>query len=155
MKKAYFECAKKYGIPWQGRMNNGAWDDKTVYNKCISLCNSYLYGICCSVINTLGYSPALGILHTGSMLSLAFDIADLYKIDFSIPLGFELARDFDNKDYSQEDIEKELRRRALKKFQEEKLLLKILNDMEDLFNDSLHNKKSEVHAEENIINVAV
>jgi len=141
MKKVYIECAKKYGIPWSGRMIHGEWDKQTLYNKSISICNSYLYGICSAVLNTLGYSPALGLLHTGDMLSLAFDMADLYKINISIPLGFEIARDYRDKKIPDHIVEKELRKRALLRFQGSKFLTQILNDVNEIFDDNLHSKK--------------
>jgi CRISPR-associated protein Cas1 len=146
MKKIYVECAKKYGIPWNGRMKHGEWDKQTLYNKAISICNSYLYGICCSVLNALGYSPALGLLHTGDMLSLVFDIADLYKMDLSIPLGFEIARDYRDKKIPDNMVEKELRKRALVRFKGSKLLTQILTDIEDIFDGNLHSEK---HKEQN------
>jgi CRISPR-associated protein Cas1 len=145
MKKIYIECAKKYGIPWNGRVKHGEWDKQTLYNKSISICNSYLYGICCAVLNTLGYSTALGLLHKGDMLSLVFDIADLYKINFSLPLGFEIACDYKDKKIPDQEVEKELRHRTLQKFQDCKLLTLILTDLEDIFNDS--NMCSEKHNE--------
>lgn len=141
MKKVYTECAKKYGIPWTGRMKNGEWDKQTVYNRAISICNSYLYGICSAVLNTLGYSTALGLLHTGDMLSLVFDMADLYKADISIPLGFEVARDYNERRIPEDMIEKELRKRALAKLQGSKFLTRILNDVEEIFNGDLHSEK--------------
>lgn len=38
-----------------------------------------LYAVCQAAIVSLGYSPALGFVHTGKQLSFVYDIADLYK----------------------------------------------------------------------------
>jgi len=155
MKKAYIECAKKYGVPWSGRMVEDAWNDQTVCNRAISICNSYLYVICSAVLSVLGYSTALGILHNGNMLSFSFDMADLYKIDFSIPLGFETAAKFKFIPWDSL-IEKDLRRRALNKLCEMKLLTKILRDTEDLFGSViLPHQEHEVPDEKNIVGLSV
>jgi CRISP-associated protein Cas1 len=142
MRKIYFEAALKYGIPYSGRTIYGDWTKQTAYDKAISIINSFLYGICASVINALGYSTALGLLHSGNMMSFTFDIADLYKSEFSIPLGFEIAMLYKKRVISDIDFEKQVRRRSLSKFQENKLLERILTDLEELLDDSGRCKKS-------------
>ena len=89
VKAKYLELAKKYGVPWVGRSISGEWNDQTTYNQALSLANHCLYGIVASALQALGYSSGLGIIHEGHMQSLVFDIADLYKIDYSIPTAFE------------------------------------------------------------------
>jgi CRISPR-associated protein Cas1 len=37
-----------------------------------------------------GYSPALGFIHIGKMLSFVYDIADLYKTELTIPVAFHV-----------------------------------------------------------------
>jgi len=153
MKKIYIECAKKYGIPYSGRMTDSGWDKNTIYNKGISICNSFLYGMCCAVIVSLGYSPALGLLHTGDMLSLVYDIADIYKVRFSIPLGFEVAHDFAKSNIPVERAEAEVRKRALVKIRAMKLLHQIVNDVGVVFNGGISYKKSKESDEEVAIGI--
>jgi CRISPR-associated protein Cas1 len=143
MKKIYVECAKKYGVPYSGRMKDGDWDKNNAYNKGISLCNSYLYGIVTAVLVSMGYSPALGLLHTGNMLSLTFDIADIYKPTFSIPMGFEIAQDLGHKRIYPDKIEGEIRKRALKKLREDKYVHKIVDHIGVLFNGHIHSEESD------------
>jgi len=134
MKKIYIESAKKYGIHWIGRMKEDQWENNTIYNKGISICNSFLYGMASAVLNALGYSPALGLLHTGNTLSLSFDIADIYKSEFSIPLGFEIAREASkNKELN---VDKEIRRKALSKIKDEKLISKMVADIKYIYDDN-------------------
>lgn len=153
VKKIYIDCAKKFGVPYSGRMRDSEWDKNTIYNKGISICNSFLYGMCCAVLVALGYSPTLGLLHTGDMLSLVYDIADIYKVRFSIPLGFEVARDFAKSNLPVERAESEIRKRALTKMREMKLLHQIVNDVGVIFNGSIHNKESERQDEEVAIGI--
>lgn len=48
-----------------------------------------MYGLCNAAIVSLGYSPGLGFVHTGKMMSFAYDIADLYKLETALPAAFE------------------------------------------------------------------
>lgn len=155
MKKLYIEYAKKYGIPYSGRMREDSWDKNTVYNKAISICNSLLYGMCCSVLVSLGYSPSLGLLHKGDMLSLVYDIADIYKPIFSIPLGFELAKDINDKTTPPEIVDKEIRKRALGLLMKLDIINKTIIDIGDLFNDNLLNKKYQRNDKKVTINVSL
>lgn len=141
VKKCYMDNAKKYGIPYSGRMKEDSWDKNTVYNKAISICNSLLYGMCCSVMVSLGYSPSLGLLHKGDMLSLVYDIADIYKPVFSIPIGFEIAKNIDKDNTSSDKLDSKIRSIALQKLKDICLINKIISDIGELFNDSLLNKK--------------
>lgn len=54
-------------------------------NRALSSGPATLYGLAHAAIVSLGFSPALGFIHTGKILSFAYDIADLYKADYLIP----------------------------------------------------------------------
>ena len=41
-------------------------------------------------MNTLGCTPGLGFIHTGSSHAFIYDIADLYKAELTLPLAFSL-----------------------------------------------------------------
>ena len=47
------------------------------------------------MIQALGCSPGLGFVHAGHECSFVYDIADLYKVEITIPLAFELAATVD------------------------------------------------------------
>ena len=67
------------------------------------MANSVLYGICQAAIVSLGFSPGLGFIHTGKMLSFVYDIADLYKLETSVPAAFSVIGG------SYADLEREVR----------------------------------------------
>jgi len=60
-------------------------------NRALSVANACLYGICHAAIVSAGFSPALGFIHTGKMLSFVYDVADLYKAEVTIPAAFRAA----------------------------------------------------------------
>jgi CRISPR-associated protein Cas1 len=125
VRTAYSQASAKTGIPWQGRSyDKEAWFNADPVNRALSAANSCLYGICHAAIVSAGYSPALGFIHTGRMLSFVYDIADLYKTDLTIPLAFELAKESDN------EIEKRVRYRLRDFFHETRFLSRIIPDIE-------------------------
>lgn len=82
----------KTGVAWHGRQYSvGAWKAANPVNQCLSAANSALYGIVHAAILHLGCSPGLGFVHTGHQLSFAYDVADLYKAEITIPAAFTIA----------------------------------------------------------------
>ena len=90
VKQAYKLASKLTGVNWNGRnYKTSEWDASDEINKALSQANALLYNICESAIVSLGFSTALGFIHTGKMLSFVYDIADLYKAETTIPIAFE------------------------------------------------------------------
>jgi CRISPR-associated protein Cas1 len=121
---AYYNGGKKFGVEWTGRSyKRDDWHDADPVNRALSAANSCLYGICHSAIVSAGYSPGLGFIHTGKQLSFVYDIADLYKVDISIPLAFDVV--------SQHPVnpEKDVRIRMRDVFKEKGILSKIVDDI--------------------------
>ena len=91
VKDLYKKKAEEYHINWDGRdYVPGHFMEGTVTNRILTHCNTALYGILCSVIHSLGFSPRIGFVHSGSPLPFVYDIADLYKAEVSIDLAFSL-----------------------------------------------------------------
>ena len=92
VRSVYREMSQRWNVTWNGRDydpdNYEAGDD---VNKALSAGNSCLYGLALAVITALGCSPGLGFVHVGHEFSFAYDIADLYKAEVTIPLAFEMA----------------------------------------------------------------
>ncbi|MHB8365505.1 MAG: type I-E CRISPR-associated endonuclease Cas1e [Acidithiobacillus sp.] len=99
VRNRYAELAKLHGVDWQGRRyGNRPGSDQPV-NRAISMATSTLYGVAEAAILALGYSPALGIVHSGDARSLVFDIADTVKFRTVVPLAFQMAAEHgDDKD---------------------------------------------------------
>lgn len=90
VRDAYADASSKYGVKWSGRSyKRESWDEADQINRCLSTASSMLYGICHGAICSLGFSPAIGFVHTGKALSFVYDIADLYKTESVVPAAFE------------------------------------------------------------------
>lgn len=125
VRKAYAYASDKYGVKWNGRnYDRQNWNRSDPINRAISAANAVLNGVCHAAIVSGGYSPALGYIHNGKQLSFVYDVADLYKVDLTIPLAFEVVAE------STAEIERRVRRAARERFRETKLLKRILPDIE-------------------------
>jgi CRISPR-associated protein Cas1 len=129
VRTAYSQASAETGVPWHGRSyNKDSWFAADPVNRALSAANSCLYGVCHAAIVSAGYSPALGFIHTGRMLSFVYDIADLYKADITIPLAFEIVRESEN------DIERRVRHRLRDAFHQSRFLARIIPDIENALN---------------------
>ncbi|EOU2464035.1 type I-E CRISPR-associated endonuclease Cas1e [Vibrio navarrensis] len=94
VKALYQQKAEQYGVGWRGRQfTPGKFSLSDLTNQIMTASNAALYGILCSAIHSMGYSPHIGFIHSGSPLPFVYDIADLYKEHLCIDLAFSLTRD--------------------------------------------------------------
>ncbi len=132
VRTAYAQASEKYGVPWSGRnYDRSEWDRSDPVNRALSAANACLYGVAHAAIVAAGYSPALGFVHTGKMLSFVYDVADLYKIELTVPAAFmEVAK-------GTQKLESRVRHRCRDLFTDMRLLDRIVADLADLFNPGL------------------
>ena len=91
VKQLYIELAKKYFVNWQGRVYKvGDFQLSDITNQLITSANTALYALISSIIYSLGLSPHIGFIHSGSPLPFVYDIADLYKAELVFDLAFSL-----------------------------------------------------------------
>ena len=98
-------------------------------NRALSAANSCLYGVCHAAILSIGYSPALGFIHTGKQLSFVYDIADLYKVELTIPLAFRTTAE------NPQDLERHVRLQCRDVFRESRLIQRIIPDIRQALGD--------------------
>lgn len=130
VKKIYKHFSLKYDIEWNGR--NYKVDDfsnSDPVNQALSVANVCLYGLVHSVIVALGMSPGLGFVHTGHDKSFVYDIADLYKAKYTIPLAFEVAKNIQ----PSENVARITRHKIRDLFFKVNLAEKIVTVLKDLF----------------------
>jgi CRISPR-associated protein Cas1 len=128
VRTAYARASEQYGVPWSGRnYDRTDWDLSDPLNRALSAANACLYGVCHAAIVAAGYSPALGFVHTGKMLSFVYDVADLYKMELTVPAAFaEVAR-------GSQRLESRVRQRCRDLFAEARLLDRVVADLGALF----------------------
>ncbi len=133
VRTAYARASKATGVPWHGRRyDRGTWHGADRINRALSTAASCLYGICQCGIISAGYSPALGFIHTGKMLSFVYDIADLYRIDVILPIAFEVCSDYLLVDHAH-GMGASIRAGCRDAFHKHRILDRLVKDMDQLF----------------------
>lgn len=128
VRDAYARASRETGVPWSGRSYDRTdWKSGDAVNRALSAANACLYSICHTAIVSGGYTPGLGFVHTGKALSFVYDIGDLYKVEVTVPVAFEIAKK--NPAY----LESAVRKRCRERFYEVRLLDRILPDIDRLF----------------------
>lgn len=131
VRSVYRQCALENDVPWSGRSYDpNHFDDGTAVNQALSAGTTCLYGLAHCVIVALGCSPGLGFVHTGHERSFVYDIADLYKAEFVIPLAFKLAAD------DSDDIGGDMRRSMRDRIAKGHLLERMVRDIHYLLMDN-------------------
>lgn len=132
VRDAYAAAAKEFGVEWKGReYKRQDWRSASPINRALSTANSCLYGVCHAAIVSAGYSPALGFIHTGKMLSFVYDVADLYKTDVTVPVAFRSVAE------GTASLEATIRLNLRDRFAETRLLSKVVDDLAVIFDESL------------------
>jgi CRISPR-associated protein Cas1 len=125
VQEAYAKASRETGLEWKGRAyQRENWRAADPINRALSCANSCLYGVCHAAIVSAGYSPALGFVHTGKMLSFVYDVADLYKVDITIPVAFKEAA------LGADGLETRVRYACRDMFHRERLLQRIIPDID-------------------------
>jgi CRISP-associated protein Cas1 len=125
VRDAYAAMSRETGVPWSGRSYKQAdWGASDPVNRALSAANASLYGLCHGAIVATGFSPGLGFVHVGKQLSFVYDIADLYKLEVTVPAAFRAARDGGGA------IETRVRKNCRDLFHSTRLLERIVPDIQ-------------------------
>jgi len=128
VRDAYARASRTTGVPWRGRdYKRKDWEEGDVINRALSAANASLYGVAHAAIVALGYSPGLGFIHTGKQLSFVYDVADVYKVETTIPTAFAAVA------AGNRDVESRVRTALRESFRDCALLGRIVKDLDALF----------------------
>lgn len=127
VRSAYQRYAAEFGVEWNGRQYDPHnWNRGDPLNRALSAASACLNGIVHAGLISAGYSPALGFVHTGKMLSFVYDIADLYKVDQIVPLVFRTVAESD------QTVERRARLACRDFFRETRFLERLLPDVREV-----------------------
>lgn len=136
VQRLYQMLASQYHIEWTGRQSQCV-ESQDLVNKCLTYNNQILYGVIRSVLHMMGYSTAIGFIHTGHMNSFVFDIADLYKEQTSIPVAFAYCSK--NNDFNAANLFQKMRGAM----DDIKIMQQIPKDLKILFGDADNNTEAD------------
>lgn len=138
LKKSYRILADKYGVPWRARRydrNNPTAAD--VPNQAINHAATFIEAAADIAVAAVGALPPLGFIHEGSSNAFTLDIADLWRVEITLPLAFSVAAK-KMKDASI-PLERELRYEAGRWFRKHRLIPAMIDRIKELLevvNDS-------------------
>jgi len=124
VKAWYSQNAKLCGLEWTGKSSNDALSQAMAY------ANGCLYALCEIAIRILGYSPSLGIVHSGNKRSMVYDLADTLKFN-----GFLQAVMQEHKTNGAHEYP-EIRRFCRDHFRKTALLQNAIDNMRIIFDDT-------------------
>lgn len=131
MKKSYQIIAEEHGVPWHGRhynrQNPNAAD---IPNQAINHAATFTEAAADIAVAAVGALPPLGFIHEDSSNAFTLDIADLYRVEFTLPLAFTVAKQaLDNPELL---LERALRREAARQFRKQKLIPRMIDRIKEL-----------------------
>ena len=113
VREMYQQKAQEYGVGWKGRQfTPGKFALSDITNQVLTSTNAALYGIICSAVHAMGYSPHIGFIHSGSPLPFVYDLADLYKEHLCIDLAFRLTKEMAGQ-YNKHKVSTAFRQRVI------------------------------------------
>jgi CRISPR-associated protein Cas1 len=128
VRSLYQEKAHEYQVGWKGRQfTPGKFEFSDITNQVMTAANAALYGILCSAVHSMGYSPHIGFIHSGSPLPFVYDLADLYKEALCVDLAFALTRDMAGR-YNKAAVSDAFRKRVI----DMDLLARLADDIPDM-----------------------
>jgi CRISPR-associated protein Cas1 len=132
MKESYRLVAHRFGVDWGGRRydrNNPNAAD--LPNQAINHAATFVESAADIAVAAVGALPPLGFIHEESSNAFTLDVADLWRIDVTLPLAFGAAKALQTG--KAEHLERELRWRAAKAFRQEKLIPRMIDRIRELF----------------------
>lgn len=132
IKESYKLVAQRFGIDWHGRrydrQNPNAAD---LPNQALNHAATFVEAAADLAVAAVGALPPLGFIHEDSSNAFTLDVADLYRVDLTLPLAFGAVRALH--DGKTENLEREVRQRAAKLFRQEKLIPRMIDRIKELF----------------------
>lgn len=132
IKESYKLAAERFGLDWHGRRyDRHAPNAADLPNQAINHAATFVEAAADLAVAAVGALPPLGFIHEDSNNAFTLDIADLYRVDLTLPLAFGTVRDC--LDTQADNLEREVRRRAAKLFRQEKLVPRMIDRIKELF----------------------
>ena len=140
MKESYRLVAGQHGVEWNGRhydrQNPNAAD---VPNQALNHAATFVEAAADVAVAAVGALPPLGFIHEESSNAFTLDVADLFRVEFTLPLAFAVARRV--QDRPDLLLEREVRKEAARQFHKQQLISRMIDRVKEL----LHVDDSDRH----------
>lgn len=132
IKESYRLLAQRFGIDWNGRRYDR--DNPTAAdlpNQAINHAATFVEAAADIAVAATGALPPLGFIHEDSSNAFTLDIADLWRIELTVPLAFGAVRAM--REGKADNLEREVRKRAAAEFRRLKLIPNMIERIKELF----------------------
>jgi len=131
IKETYKLLAQQFKVSWHGRRYDRQNPTKTdIPNMAINHAATFVEAAADIAVASVGALPPLGFIHEDSSNAFTLDIADLWRVEVTLPLAFSVAR------RAMDDpalaLERELRKEAALLFRQQKLIPKMIDRIKEL-----------------------
>lgn len=131
MKESYRLVAGQHGVEWNGRhydrQNPNAAD---VPNQALNHAATFVESAADVAVAAVGALPPLGFIHEESSNAFTLDVADLFRVEFTLPLAFTVARRV--QDRPDLLLEREVRKEAARQFHKQQLIARMIDRIKEL-----------------------
>jgi CRISPR-associated protein Cas1 len=131
IKESYRLVAQRFGIPWHGRRYDRD-DPKSadLPNQALNHAATFVEAAADVAVAAVGALPPLGFIHEESSNAFTLDLADLFRVDLTMPLAFAAVRAC--KDGKADNLEREIRKQAARSFRQQKLIPRMIDRVRTL-----------------------
>jgi CRISPR-associated protein Cas1 len=132
MRESYRLVAQRFGIDWEGRRYDRSNPNAAnVPNQAINHAATFIEAAADIAVAAVGALPPLGFIHEDSSNAFTLDIADLWRVDLTLPLAFGAARAY--LEGKTDNLEREVRKQAVRSFRQQKLIPRMIDRVKALF----------------------
>lgn len=131
MKESYKIVAQRFGIEWSGRRyDREAPTSADLANQAINHAATFVEAAADIAVAAVGALPPLGFIHEDSSNAFTLDVADLWRVEVTLPLAFGSVKAMN--EGKADHLEREVRKRAARMFRQEKLIGRMIDRVKEL-----------------------
>lgn len=131
LKESYRIIAQSYGVKWKGRRyDRENPQDADLPNQAINHAATFVEAAADVAVAAVGALPPLGFIHEDSSNAFTLDIADMWRVEVTLPLAFSVAARVANEPTL--SLEREIRFEAATWFRKRKVIPSMIDRIKEL-----------------------
>jgi len=131
LREAYRVVARQYGVEWAGRRyDRQNPEGADLPNQAVNHASTFVEAAAEIAVAAVGALPPLGFIHEESSNAFTLDIADLYRVDTTLPLAFSTVAKIMRT--PGKSLEREIRYAAADWFKRHKLIPSMIDRIKEI-----------------------
>lgn len=131
LRESYRIVAAKYKVAWERRdYDRSRPESADIPNQAINHAATFIEAAATIAVSAVGALPPLGFIHEDSSMAFVLDVADLWRVETTLPLAFAVAsRVAENPRLV---LEREIRLEAARWFRKQKLIPRMIEQVKEI-----------------------